>query len=56
MSNLTKAALKAVKAHINHGKARTIEAVQQSTGVSRTQARKAVETIHRSLKHQVLSS
>ncbi len=45
----------AVKTYAKHGKARTIKAVQQSTGVNHAAAEEAVEAIHRTLSRQVLA-
>jgi len=55
MRNLTIAATIAVKTHVEHGKDRTIKAVQQGTGVSHAAAKKAVEAVHRTLRRQVLA-
>lgn len=54
-TNITKAASKAVKTHVDHGFHATVQAVQQDTGASKQAASKAVEAVYADLKRQVLN-
>lgn len=56
MQEFDRAVLRAVKENADWGVEHAIEALQQSTGVSRVKARRAVVAVYREIARQVLAA
>lgn len=52
---INEAAKRAVGKYGEHGKAQTIKALREATGIGFTEAERAVKAVHRVIVHQILS-